>query len=92
MNNLVRYGNDAVGIAAKTALSVVRLGGALITAVRDSAKANAANKRLEEWKAILEGKLSKLDNTLDEIGNNELFTSCIMKAPACRGRRFLVPH
>lgn len=80
MSNIIEYGKEAAEIAAQTVLSVIPVGGALITAIWDSVKANAANKRLEEWKELLEEKLSHVEKTLEEIGNNELFTSCIMKA------------
>ena len=39
---------EIVEVAAKTALSVIPVGGALLTAVWDSDKGNAAQKRMDE--------------------------------------------
>lgn len=80
MVDIKEYGKDVVSIAAKTALSAIPIGGTLITCIWDSVKSNAAQKRLDEWKRMLEERLSKVETTLDDIGINELFTSCIMKA------------
>lgn len=71
---------ESIEIAGKTALSVIPVGGTLISCIWDSVKANAAQKRLEEWKKVVEKRLSKLEFTLDNLGNNELFASAIMRA------------
>lgn len=71
---------NAIEIAGKTALSVIPVGGTLITCVWDAVKGNAAQKRLNDWKGKVEERLSMLECTLEEIGNNEMFTSTIMKA------------
>ena len=65
---------DIVEIAGKTVLSATSVGGALITAVYDAVKGNVLSRRQEEWKKVLEERLSNLEDTLDNIGNNELFT------------------
>lgn len=71
---------EIVEVAAKTALSVIPVGGALITSVWDSIKSNCAQKRLTEWQSLIENRLSKVDATLDDVGNNENFTSAMFQA------------
>ncbi len=80
MSKIVEYGKEAAEIVAKTALCAIPIGGTLITCVWDSVKANAAQKRLNEWKNMLEERLSISELTLEDLGNHELFASCIMKA------------
>ena len=46
MNDLKTLTKDAVEISAKTALSCIPIGGALITNVYDSVKSHCAQKRL----------------------------------------------
>ena len=70
---------DTVEIVAKTALSVIPVGGALATAVYDAVKGNCLAKRQEEWKRALEERLSAVEETLENIGNNELFTTALIK-------------
>lgn len=70
---------DIVEIAGKTVLSAIPVGGALITAVYDAVKGNVLSRRQEEWKKVLEERLSNLEDTLDNIGNNELFTTALIK-------------
>lgn len=70
---------DIVEIAGKTVLSTIPVGGALITAVYDAVKGNVLSRRQEEWKKVLEERLSNLEDTLDNIGNNELFTTALIK-------------
>ena len=55
-------------ISAKTALSMIPVGGALITSVWDSIKSNCAQKRLDEWQNVIEERLSKVDESLENIG------------------------
>lgn len=71
---------DTVEIVAKTALSVIPVGGALATSVYDTVKGNCLSKRQEQWKDALEERLSKLETTLEDIGNNEFFTTALVKA------------
>lgn len=71
---------EAIEVTAKTAISTIPIGGALITCVWDAVKGQAANKRLDNWKEKVEEKLQLLDYSLEEIGNNEMFASAIMKA------------
>lgn len=67
-------------ITAKTTLSVIPVGGTLITCVWDSIKANCAQRRLDDWKQLMENRLNKVEDTLKEVGNNECFTTAMMKA------------
>jgi len=71
---------EIIEITAKTALSAIPVGGALITGVWDSIKSNCAQGRLKEWQMLVESRLSKVDVTLEEIGNNENFTSAMFQA------------
>ena len=80
MNDLKTLAKDAVEISAKTALSCIPVGGALATNVWDAVKSNSARKRLEEWQDMLEDRLSRIEATLEDIGNNENFTSAIYQA------------
>ena len=70
---------ESIEIAGKTALSLIPVGGTLITCVWDSVKAHAAQKRLNDWKDLVENRLSRLEYTLDDLGNNELFATAIMR-------------
>lgn len=71
---------EIIEIAAKTALSVIPVGGALITAIWDAVKSNAGQKRLDEWKELIETRLSQLDTTLEDLGSNENFASAMFVA------------
>lgn len=79
-NKLQLTPNDIVEISAKTLLSAIPIGGELITNVWDSIKSNCAQKRLEDWQKNIEERLSHIDKTLEEIGNNENFTTAIFHA------------
>ena len=72
--------SEVAEITAKTLLSVIPVGGTLVTCIWDSIKANSANRRMEDWKKQVEEKLCDLNLSLDAIGNNELFASAMMKA------------
>lgn len=69
-----------VEVAAKTALSVIPVGGALVTAVYDSVKGHCLDKRQKTWQASLENRLAVIEKTLEEIGENELFTTALVKS------------
>lgn len=71
---------ESAEIIAKTLISAIPLGGTLITCIWDSIKANAANRRMEDWKKQIEEKICELDCTIEDIGNNDLFASAMMKA------------
>lgn len=78
--NKVELTKECVEITAKTVLSAIPVGGELITCIWDSIKAQSANRRMDDWKAQIEDKLRNLDISLENIGDNELFTSAMMKA------------
>lgn len=71
---------DIVEITGKTILSAIPIGGTLISETWSSVKSNAAQKRLIEWQNMVEARLCKLEISLDDIGNNERFTSAIFHA------------
>lgn len=71
---------EIIEISAKTALSVIPVGGALIAGVWDSIKSNCAQKRLEDWQNRIEERLSKIELSLEEVGQNENFTSAMFQA------------
>lgn len=71
---------DTVEVVGKTLLSVIPVGGALITSVYDVVKGNCLSKRQALWQSSLEERLNKLEITLEEIGNDELFTTALVKA------------
>lgn len=71
---------DVVEVVTKTAVSVIPVGGALVTAIYDAVKGNALAKRQEKWRNALEERLSKTEETLENLGNNELFTTALIRA------------
>lgn len=71
--------NDMIEVIGKTVLSAIPIGGALFASVWDAVKSKALEHRLEEWKKQVENRLSRLDNELEEIGDHELFTTCLLK-------------
>ena len=71
---------DVIEIVGKTAVSAIPIGGTLLSSIYDSIKDNCLAKRQEMWKMTLEDRLSKLETTLENIGNNELFTTAIIKS------------
>ena len=72
--------NECCEITAKTVLSAIPVGGTLVTCVWDSIKAHAAQKRIDEWKSLIEERLMSVELELNEVGENELFTSAMMRA------------
>ena len=71
---------DTLEIVGKTALSAIPIGGALVTSVYDTVKGNCLSKKQEKWRIALEERLVKLESTLEDIGNDELFTTALVKA------------
>lgn len=71
---------ESMEIGAKTFLSAIPIGGTLITSVWDSIKSNCAQSRLENWQNLIEKRLSTVECTLEEIGQNENFTTAILHA------------
>lgn len=72
--------SEVIEVSAKTALSLIPVGGELISGVWDAIKSNTAQKRLDEWKTLVEERLSKIEITLEDVGNNENFTSAMFQA------------
>ena len=70
---------EIIEIGAKTLLSTIPVGGPLATSVWDSVKNNKVESRQNEWKNTVEQKLSSLQISLNDIGNSENFTTCILK-------------
>lgn len=70
---------DIVEVAGKTALSTIPIGGALVTAVYDIVKGNVLQKRQTLWKTIIEERLSKLETSLEDLGENETFATMLIK-------------
>lgn len=60
---------ESIEIIGKTVLSAIPVGGTLISCVWDSIKANVVQKRLDEWKQMIESRLSRVENTLEVIGS-----------------------
>ncbi len=71
---------DTLEVVGKTALSAIPIGGALATSVYDTVKSNCLSKRQEKWRMALEERLTNLEKNLEDIGNNELFTTALVKA------------
>lgn len=67
-------------IAVKTSTSVIPLAGTLISCLIDEIKSKTMQKRQEEWMEILENKLQQCVLDIKNIGDNENFTTAIIKA------------
>lgn len=80
MKDIVLKALDILEVGAKTLLSTIPIGGALISSVYDSVKGNCLAKRQQKWQAIVEDRLSKMEISLERIGNNEMFTTTLIKA------------
>lgn len=79
-SNALTITKESAEIAAKTFLSAIPIGGTLISCVWDSIKANCAQKRLQEWQSLIERRLATVETSLEDIGNNELFTTAMFAA------------
>lgn len=71
---------DTIEIVGKTALSTIPIGGALATSVYDTVKSNCLARRQEAWKNTLEERMSRIENTLEEIGDDESFATALIKS------------
>lgn len=80
MNRFVKGALQVAEIAGKTAVSAIPVGGALVTSIYDTVKSNCLEKRRKKWQEALENRISKLEATLNDIGNSEIFTTAIIKA------------
>jgi len=70
---------DTVEVVAKTAVSLIPVGGALATAIYDTVKNNTLAKRKQRWMDTLEERISKLEENIDAIGRNPLFATALIK-------------
>lgn len=80
MNRFVKGVLQVAEIAGKTAVSAIPVGGALATSIYDVVKNNCLEKRQKKWQEALENRISKMEVTLDDLGNSEIFTTAIIKA------------
>lgn len=80
MNRFVKGALQVAEIAGKTAVSAIPVGGALATSIYDTVKNNCLEKRQKKWQEVLENRISKMEVTLDDLGNSEIFTTAIIKA------------
>lgn len=71
---------EVAEVTGKTVVSFIPVGGVLATSVYDSVKSKVAEKRTREWNECIELRLSTLEKTVDEITDNELFITTILKA------------
>lgn len=83
MNKFVKGVLQTVEIAGKTVVSsIIPIEGAgtLLTSIYDTVKNNCLEKRQKRWQETLENRISKMEATLDDLGNSEIFTTAIIKS------------
>ncbi len=80
MNKFVKGALQVAEIAGRTAVSAIPVGGALATSIYDTVKNNCLEKRQKKWQEALENRISKIEASLNDIGNSEIFTTAIIKA------------
>lgn len=76
---LRKIGKTALEVTAKSVISQIPIGGALINNVWGAVQAHSLQKRQEQWRDNIEQKLSQLNKSLEELGNNEIFVSAVIK-------------
>lgn len=67
-------------IAVKTGTSVIPFVGTLLSCIIDEIKSKTMQKRQDEWMEIIENRLEQSVIDWNTIGNNENFTTAIIKA------------
>lgn len=67
-------------IAVKTGTSIIPFGGTLLSCIIDEVKSKSMQRRHDEWMETIEGKLNQCSIDLETIGDNENFTTAIIKA------------
>lgn len=72
-------GKEIIVATVKAAVSMVPVAGPFISEFISLAQDNVMNCRQEEWKNLVETKLSRLQNRLDELSNDEFFVSVVQK-------------
>lgn len=79
MKDIVEKSLEIAEIAGKTLLSAIPIGGTLVAAVFDTVKGNVLAKRQARWRNIIEERLSAVETTIENIGNNEKFATMLIK-------------
>lgn len=67
-------------ITVKTGTSIIPFGGTLLSCIIDEVKSKSMQKRQDEWMKTIEEKLRQCSIDIETIGDNENFTSAIIKA------------
>lgn len=67
-------------IVVKAATSPIPVGGSLVASVIDEVKSRTMQKRQDEWMNMIEERLGTLEIDFNSIGDNEYFTTAIIKA------------
>jgi len=70
---------DIVGATIKGAASLVP-GGGFLTEYYDLAKNKILNKRFQEWKLLVDDRLSKMHDDIENLASDEFFFSCFQMA------------
>lgn len=70
---------DALEVASKTVIGLTPAG-ALYSAIWDSVKSKCVEKRFQEWKNKVEDRVRQMEITMDELGENEKFTTALFQA------------
>jgi hypothetical protein len=78
-NTIKNIAIASVEIAGKTLISTLP-GGTVVTSVFDAIKGGCLEKRQAKWRESIEDRLSTVEETLEDLGNNEIFTTTILKA------------
>lgn len=68
---------DAVLATVKGAVSATPLVGGLLSEYIGLAQEKVANRRMAEWKQMIEDKLDKLSSQFDTLTESEFFYSCV---------------
>lgn len=72
-------GKEIIISTVKATVGMVPVAGPYISEFISLAQNNVMNRRQEEWKTLVEEKLSRLQNRLDELSNDEFFVSVVQK-------------
>ncbi len=67
-----------IEVTAKTVVGAIPFGSILVN-VYDAIKGGCLDKRRKKWQATIEERLSHIEKTLDDIGNNENFATTIIR-------------
>lgn len=72
-------GKNIIVSTVKAAVGMVPVAGPFISEFISLAQDNVMNRRQAEWKTLVEAKLSRLQNRLDELASDEFFVSVVQK-------------